>query len=90
MTTAQTPRPCVRPGCDFPRRPDTRPNSKYTTRLECSPQCSVWMLRAKWADRKDDAKEAAELMRLVPLLDARRHAMEQVPGVFTKHKTYAS
>jgi hypothetical protein len=48
------------------------------------------MLRSKWADRKDDAAEAVELMRLVPLLDARRHPMEQVPGVFTKRKTYGA
>ncbi|MFE6471498.1 hypothetical protein ACFVGP_09085 [Streptomyces rochei] len=90
MTTSKAPKKCYRRGCDFPRRPDTRARSQYTHRLECSPECSVWVLRAKWADRNDDAKEAAELMRLSALLDARRSPMEQVPGIFTKRKTYGT
>lgn len=86
MTTART---CIRPGCNFPRRPDTRPNSGHRYRLECSPECSVWLLRAKWADRNGDKVEAAELMQLVALIDARRSPLERVQGVFTKDRAGA-
>ncbi|MFE6363005.1 hypothetical protein ACFVP3_23780 [Streptomyces sp. NPDC057806] len=42
------------------------------------------MLRAKHADRNGDAIEAAELLRLAELLDARRDPTVEVPKVFTR------
>ncbi|MGZ3097915.1 hypothetical protein [Streptomyces sp. H72] len=47
-------------------------------------------MRAKRADRSDDAPEAAELMRLVVLLDARRHPREHVPGIFRDDEAEAA
>ncbi|CAL9377719.1 hypothetical protein SUDANB43_00990 [Streptomyces sp. enrichment culture] len=89
MTTIKAPNLCIRPGCNFPRRPDTRANSRYRYRLDCSAECSVWALRAKWADRNGDEVEAAELMRLLALLDARRSPRDRVTDVFTKGENAA-
>jgi hypothetical protein len=42
------------------------------------------MYRAKRALRDEDGAEAAELLRLADVLDARKYAYERVPEVF-KH-----
>ncbi|WP_437072124.1 hypothetical protein [Streptomyces sp. enrichment culture] len=49
----------------------------------------MWALRAKWADRNGDEVEAAELMRLLALLDARRSPRDRVTDVFTKGENAA-
>jgi hypothetical protein len=47
------------------------------------------MARAKRADRNGDAVEAAELLRLAALLDARESPEKEVPGIFTRPKVAA-
>ncbi|MFJ8808501.1 hypothetical protein [Streptomyces sp. NPDC102490] len=66
-----------------------RANSRHKYRLDCSAECSVWAIRAKWADRNGDKEEAAELMRLLALLDARRSPRERVTDVFTRGESAA-
>ncbi|MFF3330008.1 hypothetical protein ACFYWX_10685 [Streptomyces sp. NPDC002888] len=42
----------------------------------------MWHTRAHRALKENDVDEAAELMRLSALLDARKNPRDRVPGIF--------
>lgn len=74
--------PCRRPGCSFPRMFSRRRGGNYRKRPHCSQECRIWLRRAARASRNGDAVEAAEVMRLSVILDARTSPLDQVPEVF--------
>lgn len=90
MSTSNQPQPCKRPGCTFDRAYLTCDDGSYRRQRNCSAACRIWLLRAKRADKQGDSAEAAELMRLSELLDARRHPRDHVPGIFTEDREIAS
>lgn len=71
---------CDRAGCRFERGKRRRANGAVTQ--WCSAACYRWSVRARCAMRASDVVEAAELLRLSELLDARSNPWEFVPGVF--------
>ncbi|MEW2257244.1 hypothetical protein [Streptomyces sp. NPDC047869] len=81
MTTRPT-YPCKRAGCRFTRGHRRTSDGQYKQLRMCSPHCRVWDMRAHRALKNGNADEAAELMRLSALLDARRSPREEVPGIF--------
>ena len=84
-----TPPPCCRPGCRFVRSPRRRRDGTEDLPKHCSAECSAYMLRAKRALRHNDGVEAAELLRLSDVLDARKSKRERVPEVFTQDRAKA-
>lgn len=75
--------PCKRPGCRFQRAVLAAKDGRFRRQQHCSPSCRVWLARAKRAGEEKDGKAAAELMRLVALLDARQSSTEKVEEVFS-------
>jgi hypothetical protein len=71
---------CRRTGCRFARGQRRRANGSLTP--WCGAACYTWSARARRATRAGDVVEAAELLRLSDLLDARTNPREFVPGVF--------
>ena len=80
---------CRRPSCRFPRAPRRRRDGTEDLPKHCSAECAAFMLRAKRALRHGDGAEAAELLRLSDLLDARKNKYERVPDVFTHGRAKA-
>ncbi|MFF9171735.1 MULTISPECIES: hypothetical protein [unclassified Streptomyces] len=76
------PQPCNRPGCRFERMRTRQRDGKYRRRQQCSPECRTWMRRAERALNGNDGAEAAELLRLSAVLDARRWPTERVAEIF--------
>ncbi|MGW3989084.1 hypothetical protein [Streptomyces sp. NPDC004830] len=74
--------PCKRAGCRFARELRRTPHGHYKRLKMCSPHCRVWDLRAHRAAKNGNADEAAELLRLSELLDARQTPSDEVPGIF--------
>lgn len=85
MPLDNTPQPCKRPGCEFPRRYTQSATQGYRRRQHCGGPCWVWCARARKvevSDAPDAGAQAAELLRLSDLLDARRSPNEAVPGLY--------
>ncbi|MFJ2737312.1 hypothetical protein [Streptomyces sp. NPDC087317] len=81
--------PCRRPGCTFDRAYLKCDDGSYRRQRNCSAVCRLWFLRAKRAAKRNDVEEAAELLRLAALLDARRSPREKVPGFFKDDEVHA-
>lgn len=77
---------CKRPGCPFTRFMRTGPKGSARLSKHCSAECSVYMIRARKALRESDGEEAAELLRLAKLLDARTTQFARVSGIFTSRE----
>lgn len=78
------PLPCKRPGCAFQRGYEEASNGSYRRQRHCSVACYVWCRRAAHVAKQSGPEadeEAAELLRLSDLLDARPDRFEPVPGV---------
>lgn len=76
--------PCPRPGCKFPRNFKTDGLGDLKIQPNCSFACTVWLRRAKAAlrgDHPNPGEEAAELLRLSDLLDARKTPREHIQGI---------
>ncbi|MGX1472398.1 UNVERIFIED_CONTAM: hypothetical protein RKD50_001206 [Streptomyces canus] len=80
---------CRRPGCVRPRGERRRRGGRSGRTHWCSAACFVWTARARVASRDADVEEAAELMRLAELLDARTNTREFVPGIFVEDRNAA-
>jgi len=80
---------CRRPSCRFLRAPRRRQDGTETLPKFCTAECAAYMLRAKRALRRKDGAEAAELLRLSDVLDARKSKHERVPDVFTHDRERA-
>ncbi|GJF29162.1 hypothetical protein KNE206_18620 [Kitasatospora sp. NE20-6] len=86
MTETTTHRVCERAGCRFPRLylPKVAGRKRKRSRY-CGSQCHVWSARARRVSLMSGAEaaaDAAELLRLSVLLDARQSPDEEVAGVF--------
>lgn len=80
---------CRRPSCRFLRAPRRRRDGTEDLPKFCSAECSAYMFRARRALRHSDGGEAAELLRLSDVLDARKSKRERVPEVFTHDRAKA-
>ncbi|GGN38147.1 hypothetical protein [Streptomyces fuscichromogenes] len=76
--------PCQRPSCPFPRKQQTTPDGKSKLPRYCSADCSVYMIRARRALRRNDGVEAAELVRLWDALNARKRPTDHIDEVFAR------
>ncbi len=77
---------CQRPGCRFQRRrTSTSRTGIVRTRAHCSPECFVWLSRARRAAAAHGPEAEAEARQLLFLsvkLDARSVPTVRVPDVF--------
>ncbi|MEU3297327.1 hypothetical protein ABZ722_33965 [Streptomyces longwoodensis] len=80
---------CRRPSCHFLRAPRRRQDGTEDLPKHCSAECAAFMLRARRALRHHDGAEAAELLRLSDVLDARKNKFQRVPEVFTVDRSKA-
>lgn len=75
---------CQRPGCEFPRGYRQHPSGGYRRQRHCSAECYVAERRAHGALAAGNGDEAAKLLQLIALLDARKSPQERVPEVFDR------
>ncbi|MFF0837477.1 hypothetical protein ACFYWF_31580 [Streptomyces sp. NPDC003344] len=75
---------CERRSCRFPRSYRQHPKGGYRRQRHCSAECYVVARRAHGALAAGNGEEAAKLLRLIALLDARKSPLERVPEVFDR------
>lgn len=83
MSAGNQPHVCQRFGCKFSRSYRKHPAGGYRRQRHCSPECYVWCRRALGATEAGNGIEAAKLLELEKLLDARTNPRERVPEIFT-------
>lgn len=90
MSDDHQPQPCKRPGCRFERRYEQSSAGGYRRRTHCGGPCWVWCARARKVAASEGPQaeaEAAELLRLSALLDARKGPAGVVPGLYVDAAT---
>ncbi|MFD8262334.1 hypothetical protein ACFV19_26190 [Streptomyces griseoluteus] len=75
---------CQRRGCNFPRSYLPHPEGGYRRQRHCSAECYVAERRAHHALAAGNGDEAAKLLEIIALLDARKSPLERVPDVFNR------
>lgn len=88
MSHGNDPEACKRPGCLFQRSYIQARDGGYRRQRHCSKQCYVWCRRATHVAREGTEEEAAELLRLSDLLDARKTPGTYVPGVLNRDEAH--